>query len=736
MQPFEIMISESQERMAAVVEPGQRRGRRGASARAGSSPCAAIGQVTEDGRAALPLATARSSATCRPTALADAPRYPLAPERPDRLRGSSRSTRTTVRGAARSAARCCCACSPRPTSAPSAGSTSSTTSSSARARCCARAATPACVRLTPSRPRHRGGARRRRRARRARSAPRRREAVAQAALNVAVHAAPSRPRSRTASTSATRSAAGTAYMLREAITGMAEACEALGTPVVSGNVSLYNEHAGRPDPPDAGRRLRRACSSAPRPPCRRAGRRAGSRSFLLGDGRRRRYDGSEWQALGARRREPAASPTSTSPRCAGSAPCSADARARAASCARRTTPPTAASPSRWPRSALAAAAGARRRRARAARPRRRDAVRRGAAAWSSRAARPRTIGAAGKRSAHAAGVPCRADIGRAGAARRSSLRCGELALDAAAAATARAAYETALPMLMAAADVRRLRHPRARPRRRAPRLLRRSTRCSTAGRRARASPWPTAGASRRSRTWGSSRRSSTSRRCRRCSGRAAIGHARYSTTGSAHWHELPAGRAPPARAARSRSATTATSPTPTSCARSWRSRACGSASTSDTEVICALIAQHPGDARRGGGATAMARIRGAFSAVVLSEDTLLGFRDPDGIRPLVLGDLDGRPRRWPPRPPRSTSSARPSCASSQPGRAGDLRRATAYRIEQAVAAAPRRRDDVHLRAHLLRAARTRSMDGQALHAARVRHGRARSRPRRRSTPTS
>jgi phosphoribosylformylglycinamidine synthase len=35
-------------------------------------------------------------------------------------------------------------------------------------------------------------------------------------------------------------------MLREAITGMAEACEALGTPVVSGNVSLYNEHGGRP----------------------------------------------------------------------------------------------------------------------------------------------------------------------------------------------------------------------------------------------------------------------------------------------------------------------------------------------------------------------------------------------------------------------------------------------------------------------------------------------------------
>jgi phosphoribosylformylglycinamidine synthase len=41
----------------------------------------------------------------------------------------------------------------------------------------------------------------------------------------------------------------TPYMLAEAIDGMAEACEALGLPVVSGNVSLYNEHAGGPIPP-------------------------------------------------------------------------------------------------------------------------------------------------------------------------------------------------------------------------------------------------------------------------------------------------------------------------------------------------------------------------------------------------------------------------------------------------------------------------------------------------------
>jgi phosphoribosylformylglycinamidine synthase subunit PurL len=39
------------------------------------------------------------------------------------------------------------------------------------------------------------------------------------------------------------------YELREAIGGMGAACRALGLPVVSGNVSLYNEHDGRPIPP-------------------------------------------------------------------------------------------------------------------------------------------------------------------------------------------------------------------------------------------------------------------------------------------------------------------------------------------------------------------------------------------------------------------------------------------------------------------------------------------------------
>ena len=63
----------------------------------------------------------------------------------------------------------------------------------------------------------------------------------------------------------------------------------------------------------------------------------------------------------------------------------------------------------------------------------------------------------------------------------------------------------------------------------------------------------------------------------------------------------------------------------------------------------------------------MGRIDGAFSAVVTDGAQVIAFRDPDGIRPLVLGDLDGAPV-WPPRRARSTSSAPPSSATSSPAR--------------------------------------------------------------------
>ena len=47
------------------------------------------------------------------------------------------------------------------------------------------------------------------------------------------------------------------FQLEECVRGMAAACETLGVPVVSGNVSLFNESDGDGDLPDAGRRRAR-----------------------------------------------------------------------------------------------------------------------------------------------------------------------------------------------------------------------------------------------------------------------------------------------------------------------------------------------------------------------------------------------------------------------------------------------------------------------------------------------
>ena len=83
-------------------------------------------------------------------------------------------------------------------------------------------------------------------------------------------------------------------------------------------------------------------------------------------------------------------------------------------------------------------------------------------------------------------------------------------------------------------------------------------------------------------------------------GHLAIGHCRYSTTGSSTWRNAqPAYRA--AARATSRSATTATSPTPR---RSPPRRGCCPGTvTSDTDLIAELIGNELGAPARGGRAT-------------------------------------------------------------------------------------------------------------------------------------
>ena len=60
--------------------------------------------------------------------------------------------------------------------------------------------------------------------------------------------------------------------------------------------------------------------------------------------------------------------------------------------------------------------------------------------------------------------------------------------------------------------------------------------------------------------------------------------------------------------------------------------------TVDSEIILHLLAQPRGS---GGVLSALRRIEGAFSIVLMGEREILGFRDPHGFRPLCIGSKDG-----------------------------------------------------------------------------------------------
>ena len=63
--------------------------------------------------------------------------------------------------------------------------------------------------------------------------------------------------------------------------------------------------------------------------------------------------------------------------------------------------------------------------------------------------------------------------------------------------------------------------------------------------------------------------------------------------------------------------------------------------TNDSEVIARLIASQDTDSLEEAVARSMAKLVGAYSVVILSEDTLVGVRCPYGVRPLAIGQLDG-----------------------------------------------------------------------------------------------
>lgn len=63
--------------------------------------------------------------------------------------------------------------------------------------------------------------------------------------------------------------------------------------------------------------------------------------------------------------------------------------------------------------------------------------------------------------------------------------------------------------------------------------------------------------------------------------------------------------------------------------------------TTDSEVIARLLATAPGETWEERFAALMRRASGAYSLTVLIRDAVFGLRDPNGIRPLCIGRLDG-----------------------------------------------------------------------------------------------
>jgi amidophosphoribosyltransferase len=121
-------------------------------------------------------------------------------------------------------------------------------------------------------------------------------------------------------------------------------------------------------------------------------------------------------------------------------------------------------------------------------------------------------------------------------------------------------------------------------------------------------------------------------------GEVAIGHTRYSTTGSNAWANaqplLYHGRARTVALGHNGNLVNADS---------LRGELGGRfASSSDSEVIAALIAHDERPLPDAIG-EAMARLDGAASVVGLADGALFAFRDAHGFRPLVLGRLDGDP---------------------------------------------------------------------------------------------
>jgi amidophosphoribosyltransferase len=133
---------------------------------------------------------------------------------------------------------------------------------------------------------------------------------------------------------------------------------------------------------------------------------------------------------------------------------------------------------------------------------------------------------------------------------------------------------------------------------------------------------------------------------RTLAGELAIGHVRYSTTGSNAWeNSQPVQRSEGTDGSR-REVALAHNGNLINAVElhdELLERDVTFNSTSDSEIIAALIATHPAEQVEDAIADVLPRLRGAFSIVAMTKDRVVAFRDPHGLRPLALGALEPGP---------------------------------------------------------------------------------------------
>ena len=130
-------------------------------------------------------------------------------------------------------------------------------------------------------------------------------------------------------------------------------------------------------------------------------------------------------------------------------------------------------------------------------------------------------------------------------------------------------------------------------------------------------------------------------------GHLAIGHCRYSTTGSCTWENAQPSYRPSTHgggiALGHNGNLTNTAELSAKATDPIDPHRPLPKATNDSDLVTALLAGHPDLSLEAAALEVLPLLRGAFSLVFMDEHTLYAARDPHGVRPLVLGRLE---RGW------------------------------------------------------------------------------------------